>query len=383
MKKLYWRPRGISRSVLVLIALLSLLGLIAVEFLETRQRQPHYGEKLQAAQLALEAMEIIKAERLARGAEIDPEIDPAESGLIGLPMSSVTTVTGWVSAKQTSVNPNFAAVVVEMLKGAGVKKGDVVAVGISGSFPALNICIYAAMRTLELKPIIISSVSASQFGANDPEFLWVDMERVLHERNREKFAFRSVAASPGGVEDRGLGMSKEGRQALNAAIERNGLVFLKPNDFKDSIDKRMTIFAQRAGGKAIKAYINIGGGTISVGTASGKRLFHVGLNLRKPAGTRPADSVMSRFVDQGVPVIHLTKIEDLARRYGLPIQPTMIPAPGEGRVFYREEYNPWLACGVLLGIILSLYAFARSEVGYHILQTTARKRNDLFREPMV
>ena len=67
--------------------------------------------------------------------------------------------------------------------------------------------------------LIISSLSASQFGANDPDFLWVDMERVLHDSNPDLFPFRTMAASLGGVDDRALGMSKQGRQALNAAIE--------------------------------------------------------------------------------------------------------------------------------------------------------------------
>ena len=60
-----------------------------------------------------------------------------------------------------------------------MKEGDPVAVSFSGSFPALNIAVYAAIRTLNLKPTIISSVSGSQWGANDPAFLWIDMEHFL------------------------------------------------------------------------------------------------------------------------------------------------------------------------------------------------------------
>lgn len=383
MTKLYWRPQGIPRAVLVLIAMVSLVGLLAVEFLQTKRQQPYYNIKLRAAQVALEGMQIIQMERMAREETIDIEVDPAQSGLIGMPMSSVTTVTGWVAAKQTSVNPNFAAVIVEMLKGAGVKKGDTIAVGASGSFPALNICVYAAARVLEVRPIIISSLSASQFGANDPEFLWVDMERVLHESNPDLFPFRTIAASVGGVDDRGLGMSKQGRQALNDAVARNNLTLIKPESFKDSIDKRMAIFAQQAGSADIKAYINIGGGTISVGTAVGKRMLQPGLNLRKPIGKGYTDAVMMRFIERGIPVIHLTKIEELATRYGLPLQPTTISAPGEGNVFYRNEYNLYLTWITLLIVLASLYAFVRSELGYRILQTQARDKGDLRHEPMV
>jgi len=383
MKKLYWRPRGISRSVLVLIAIISLLGLAAVELLGTRKKQPYFVEKFQAAQIALEGMEMIKADRQARGASFDPDLDPAQSGLIGEAMSSITTVTGKLAAKQTSINPNFAAVILDMLTQAGVKSGDTVAIGFSGSFPALNICVHAAVRAIEVKPIIISSISASQFGANDPYFPWIDMERVLNEHNKDAFPYRTIAASLGGVDDRALGMSKEGRQMLITATERNQIPLIRPKDFKDSIDQHMATYAQRARTKPIKAYINVGGGTISVGTAVGKRMFESGLNLRKQPGVQYVDSVMARFIEQGVPVIHLSRIEQMALRYGLPLQPTSIPTPGSGSVFYRKEYNFWLAVSMLLTILVSLYAFVRTGAGSRLFQINARSKSDMVHEPMV
>ncbi len=385
MKALYWRPRGVSRTVLLLIAVISLVGWLGVEFIRAKQVQPFYQQKLRAAQLAYEGMLVLREERLERGHEIDPELDPAGTGLIGLPMSSITTVSGSLPAKQTSVNPNFAAVILDMLKKAEVEKGDVVAVGCSGSFPALNVCVYAAMRELELRPIVITSVSASQFGANDPDFLWIDMERVLHEFSKSKFPFRTIAVSLGGVEDKALGMSKEGRRALTAAIERNGLSssVIKPKDFQDSIEKRIGIYARYAGTAEIKAYINIGGGTISVGTATGKRMFHPGVNLYKPLGTPYADSVMTRFMNRGIPVIHLTHIARLAEEYGLPVQPFTLPEPGEGLVIFRSVYNPWLAAGVLAIILAGLYTFVRSNIGYRLLQTGMPRKAQEDQGPMV
>lgn len=170
---------------------------------------------------------------------------------------------------------------------------------------------------------------------------------------------------------------------LWTAVERNGLKPLKPKNFKDGVDKRMAMYAQAAGDAPIKTYVNIGGGTVSVGTKLGKRMFRPGLSTRKPAGARYVDSVMTRFMDDDVPVIHLVRVEQMATVYGLPLQPTSTPASGEGAVFYREEYNKWLAIVVLLVIFGSLYAFVRSEVGYRILQTSARKPEDLYHEPMV
>ena len=119
---------------------------------------------------------------------------------------------------------------------------------------------------------------------------------------------RSVAASIGGIEDRGLGMSQEGRDIITRAIERSGVPLLSPTDYADSVEQRMRLFAEAAGDKSIAAYVNVGGGTTSVGTRVGKHVFKPGLNIRPPLGGPAIDSVMSRFAEEGVPVIHLINV---------------------------------------------------------------------------
>jgi len=382
-RRIYWRPRGMSRTVSVLIAVLALASLVAVERFRVKKQQPYFKEKLAAARLALDAMNVIKAERDKLNIPIDHEADPALTGLIGSLMTPTTSNTGFLAAKQISVNPNFAAVIVQMLKRAGVRSGDTVALGCSGSFPALNICTYAAIKTLGLKPVIIASAASSQWGANHPNFLWVDMESVLKEKG--VFPFRSVAASVGGVEDRGLGLSSEGRQMLLAGISRNHLPLINAKDYEDSIEQRMNIYREKAEDSPIKVYISIGGGTTSVGTRVGKRLFRPGLNFHEPAGASPIDSVMARFVTQGVPVIHLIKVEELAHQYGLPVQPsTTIPSVGQGEIFRREEYSYWLAGGALATILLCLFAFVRLNWGVRFFGSShfAGRSEDRL-EPMI
>ena len=139
MRKLYWRPQKISSNVLLLVALIAVIGMLSVEKFKLRTRLPFYQEKIRAAKLAQEAFDTIKEERLARGIAIDSESDPTETGMLGILSSPVTTNKGLLTAKQTAVDPNFAAVVVSYLKRVGVEKGDIVAVGMSGSFPAINI----------------------------------------------------------------------------------------------------------------------------------------------------------------------------------------------------------------------------------------------------
>ena len=78
-----------------------------------------------------------------------------------MPTNSVTSLPGKLANKQMTVNPNFAAAIVQMRKDAGVEKGDFVAVGVSGSFPAFNVCTYTALETLRARPIVIGSGASS------------------------------------------------------------------------------------------------------------------------------------------------------------------------------------------------------------------------------
>ncbi len=313
---------------------------------------PDHEEKLAAAQLAAECIAAIKERRIELGYPIDPVVDPADTGLIGAAMTPATSTAGRLAAKRISTNPNFAAVVVEMLKRAGVQPGDTVAIGYSGSFPGLNLAVDAAVQTLELKPIGISSIAASQWGANLPGLLWVDMQQMLYEQG--KIAFRCAAASLGGVEDRGLGLSDQTRHVLRDAIARNHLTMIEPDSFSGAVDERMRLYRELAGHRPIKCYINVGGGATSTGKSLGKKQLRSGLHRRLPRRASDIDSVMTRFLAEGVPVIHLIRVRAMARRYGLSTDPAGPFAVGQGDVLERYQYNNWYASGVLAAILAAL-----------------------------
>jgi poly-gamma-glutamate system protein len=364
MKRLYWRPQKCSRTALLIVALLAMAGMLAVQVLQVRDHTPLAKEKLAAAKLAGICFDVIRQERAARGYSIDPETDPTGSGVVGLTKSPVTSIAGHLESKQTSINPNFAAAVVQMLRDAGVERGDQIAIGCSGSFPALNTAVCAACEAMQVRPIIIASAAASQYGANYPDLLWVDMERILNERGL--ISFRAQAASVGGYEDRGLGMSSEGRELIHSAIERNGLTCLDSEDFVEAIDQRLAIYERVADGRPIQAYINIGGGSVSVGRALGKKLYRPGLNVEPPPGATEIDSVMTRFAETGVPVIHLVEIRDLARQYELPETPAVTPPPGDGTLFGRRHPSRWLAAIVLAGLLLALRCVVLTDWGHRL-----------------
>ncbi|RLB46251.1 MAG: poly-gamma-glutamate system protein, partial [Deltaproteobacteria bacterium] len=268
MKKLYWRPPHVSRTALSLVAIVAVGMLVLVESYPVVRKQDHYGARIAAARLSRDCMEAIKAEKLRLGHKPDPEVDPAETGIIGESLTAVTSNTGFLSAKLTSANPNFAAVLVHLLIEAGVSQGDVVAMGASGSFPGLNVSTYAAIKTLGLKPIIIASTSSSEWGANHVDYLWLDMDRTLQDK--QLIDFGAMAATHGGIDDLGVGMTKQGRALLDVAMDRNGVRKLEPTSLADSINKRMGLYDEIASNRPIKAYINVGGGSASVGTHVGK-----------------------------------------------------------------------------------------------------------------
>lgn len=365
MRKLYWRPPGVSRSALVLVALTALTALVVVEAFQVQRKQPLYEEKLAAARLARLAMQVIKAEKEERGIRSDPDADPAGTGMIGAPLTAITSNTGYLNAKQTSANPNFAAVMVELLGQANLPRGSNVAVGVSGSFPALNIAALAALHEMKLKPIVISSVSASEWGANQVDFTWLDMERTLFEK--KIFDVRSIAASRGGIDDRGFGLSKRGRALLDETIARAGVRSIDSESIENAIDQRMEIYEEQAGKQPIRAYLNIGGGSASVGTHVGRKQLEPGLNRTRPRGVKLVDSVMLRFLDRDVPVIHITSIVPLAKTYGLAVEPKSMPRIGEGSVYTKAEYNRWLSGTGILAILATMFVFIRWDVGLRLL----------------
>jgi poly-gamma-glutamate system protein len=381
VKKLYWRPQRASLQVLWIVAFVAVAGLALTERFPVQQEQPYYKQKIKAARLALRGFEAVKRERLARSIPLDAESDPTASGLIGEALTPVTTNPGRLPSKQSSVNPNFAAVIVQLLKRVDVGKGDVVAVGLSGSYPAINISALAALATLDARPIVISSVGSSQWGANNPDFLWSDMEELLHKRH--VFTFRSAALSRGGLEDRALWLSKEGRGLLDAAIERSGLPKIEERTYAESVARRLEIYQQQAGGAKIKAYVNVGGGAASVGQRLGRRLFKPGITRTPPSGSADLDSVMARFVTVNVPVIHLINIDKLAQRYGLPQQPKEMPAVGQGKIFILPAPNRWMALGALVLTVGLLIAFVRLDWGYRIFLAGAREKPSVRPEKMV
>jgi poly-gamma-glutamate system protein len=341
-------PSRSIRGYLVGLAALGLLFLAVTERLRHPVEAPFYDEKLKAARLTALAQKTLREERWGLEGTIDTVNDPNETGLIGEEFTLITTDRGVLEAKLTSLNPNFAGVMVEYLEGAGLRRGDLVAVGFTGSFPALNVAVLAAIESLEGTAVPITSVGASMWGANDPRFTWLDMERVLAEKGILRT--RSRAASLGGGQDRGRGLSPEGRRLIREAVERNGIHLIEEPSLEESIERRMEIYDRERGARQYAAYVNVGGGLASVGASQNARLVSPGLHIGLGLHNFPRKGTMILMGERGVPIIHLLDVDEIAVDHGLPTSPVPLPEPGEGEVFVRERYR-------VAGVVLILLAY--------------------------
>jgi poly-gamma-glutamate system protein len=220
--------------------------------------------------------------------------------------------------------------------------------------------------------VTIASAGASSFGANIPEFGWLDMEKLLADAGI--FSGRTVAASLGGTRDRALGMDRAGRKRLRQSIDDHGIFFIDVRQEIASIEERMRIYEEHAGGRRFAAYINAGGALVSLGPKSVKRLYQPGVNLRPHPRGIGVDSVTMRFLAQNVPVINLSKVVPLAEQFGLPIEPSQLPEVGKGPVFANRSHDPLLVAALLAGLAGSSLALLRFEVGARLFAIGGRQR---------
>jgi poly-gamma-glutamate system protein len=372
--------RAKSNIVLAALSVLALFAFFAAENGKIDVRQDHFEEKIEAAKIHQLATKTIYNFRMEKGVFVDAVNDPNQTALIGQEYTMITTDRGYLDAKLSSTNPNFSAIIVQLLKEAGVEKGDNVAIAMTGSFPAVNIAVYAAMKTLSLNPITITSVGSSNWGANDPDFTWLDMENLLKKSN--VFDYKSVAASIGGGSDIGRGLSPEGRDLIIEAIERNGIPLIREDHLEHSIEKRMDIYNSQSDEKPIKAFINVGGGIASLGNSINGRIIPAGLSPFLPKSNFPVRGAMIQMGQNNIPIIHLLNINNLLKKYGMAINPVPLPDPGEGEIFVQKKYNmvtTSIAAVILIIVILVVYFQERKhqQLGKDVVFDAMEKKNEV------
>ena len=349
------REGKISILSLLIVTCVTVLLMVIELNSKTRVEAKYYREKLQAAEIAQQAFDAIKDRVVEMGIPIDRINDPNETGIIGMQYSPITTERGDLDAKLTSTDPNFAALIIKLLKDAGARQNDAVAVSLSGSYPGLNISVLSAIEVLGLEPKIIASVGSSMWGANYPELTFLDMESILNEYGILRS--KAIAASLGGEDDVGRGLSPAGREIIEQAALRNNVPLLDAANLDEIIEKKME---QYSVGTKVKFFINAG--EITTALAGGD----ADDGLIKPRTVRYGNGLISRFSSMGVPVINILDINGLAVSSGLAVAPIPLPNPGEGRLYYEYKYSVTFAIIATVILVIILFILLRFDIDYYL-----------------
>lgn len=335
----------------LVVFLFLLCSLFLLEQTKTLTEKENYAVMLDASGRMEDALSALRDEKLHRGYKISSLDDPGRTGMIGEPYTEITTTLGNLEAKRSTANPNTAAMVADMLAQCGAKKGDTVAVNLSSSFPCLNIAVLCALDAMELNGVIINSVGSSTYGANLPDFTYLDMEHFLLEQ--QYISNHSSFFSLGGQDDIGKEMPQDTKNTIVSRLSGYGYQFLYYEDLSKNINVRLSIYKN---GTEPTCFINAGGNLLSFG--GGTEMVSAANGIILPGKTAVKGSgLIPLFLNEGIPVIHLLNMKGLLPSYGLPFDPTPVPAAGEGGVYVTWQYNLPLAVVLFLtGLTLLIWA---------------------------
>lgn len=358
-----YKPSLKNNWSLIGLCILSLVMFYIVQISKKEVQQDFYNEKVSASQAADTAMKVLKDHAISLGYTIDKLNDPNETGLIGTSVSTITTSRGTLSDRIVTLNPNFAAVMIDLLKKSDLKEGDYVAVGITGANPGANLALYMAMETLKLKPIIITSAGSSTYGANRELFTWLDMESVLFDS--QLISFKSKYATLGGTNDIGRGLPPEGRDNLTRAILRNQVELISGENMKKNIELRYASYLKELPENIqYKAFINLGAGVGNVGSLVNAKIIPTGINNNLGEKTFKEPGVMMFFAKKNMPIIHVYNVMKLVKEHKLERIPNSSTKPGVGAIFSKQILNVTIAviCWIILvGAIISVIIFDRYD----------------------
>lgn len=306
---------GINIRLLIAFIVLVAGTWLAESFLLRREPLEYDSTMRESVELTTKWFTMVGQMKAERGITSDAESNVANNYMIGDEWSEITTTLGSLESKETSTNPDFSALTVRLLHEAGIKKGDRVGVILSGSFPSLAISVLAALQTMQVDAVVMSSAGASTYGANQPGATWIDIEQLLV--NKGGLLLSSSLVSMGAGEDAGFGLTEEGISIIKSSAENYNLELYIPSSLTESIEKRLSIFTEAD----ISLLINIGGNQAALGNCPHSTTIPNGLN-KWVGGCNDTDrGLIYRMNEAGIPFINMLDIKELASRYGIAVSP--------------------------------------------------------------
>jgi len=330
-KKLFLETNKKFTRRIILISIISLIFIIIL-FTFSPSDINSLDKKIKKSSMTMDkAIDIISKYRATNIIGVNQNLDPNKTGLIGPENSPIITTLGNLQAKRTTTNPNMAALVAYLLKTAGVKKGDTVAVGSSGSFPALMIASVSAIQNIKAKPVVILSLGSSSYGAGNIEFNLLKIYEILYENGI--FKFKPAGVSLGGEKDIGNDFTPEAKIFLKNYIKKKKYNYIYESDLRKNVKQRLKIYKKNSTDKKIKAFINCGGSYVSLGTSSLVLKVKPGLNFKSTLPSKNRRGMIFEMISRNIPCIHLLFIKGLIQKHNLPWDPIPLPEAGNHNLF--------------------------------------------------
>lgn len=304
-------------------------------------RTVNYDEKLRAVKLAESVFSLIKTERIKKGLAIDSLNDPYFSGLIGSFSSPITIGHKRLEEVILTTAPNFAGLFVSLLCREKIKAEETILVSLDGSLPGLYFSLLSACQVLAIRPFIVGSLTSHSWGANHPNFTYLDMEGLVFASGL--LPFRTNFVSLGGEDDAGLGLSPFARDLLVAASERNGVPLLEGED----IGRKKLALCQKVSARVLFSLGHSPSSSVLGQEAKKKRMKVINFSHR---------------IEKGITSFLISRSDLLTI--------------GKGRIFEVERYSPGLA-GLFVGIILLLlFIIIRYDIEYYLLSPKERIKEE-------
>lgn len=349
-------PSTIQQYSLSAVALVSLVLYFVVRQYAV-ETVPHPGAQTmaRAVERTERSFSIIRDEKLRRGLLDYTDAARMKYPLLGIEFSEMTTTLGSHEAKIASSNPEFAALVVRTLIDHGVDSTKTVGLTLSGSFPALGISVLCALEELGITPMIISSLGASTYGANEPGMSWADIEQVLVSHHI--LTHRSLVMTPGADSDSGGGLPDGGIDSIKSIAARIGFSLRIPKSFNDAIAIRESIMTVND----IAMLINIGGNHAILGNCTHASSIPNGFHDRLTSCREQDRGLLMRLSEKGIPVLHLLNIKNLAQQYE--IEENGMNSMNSQKIFYAQTSDTFIVSVsfvLIAGLVLFFSVYQRS-----------------------
>lgn len=294
----------------------------------------YYDTQVEAVHILEQCFSAVKHYKEERGIPLSP-YDIHETGLLGEEFTGITTTIGALEAKRTTAWPDMAALCVRMLHEAGVRPGDKVGAGFSGSFPGMNLAVVAACEAMDVELVCISSVGASTYGANNPELTFPEMLHLLAEDGIIRT--RSAAVTMGGDFDIGMEMLPELSGPVRERLREAGLNLVEIRDFTQNLAWRESIYEETG---ALDCFVAVGGNLTSLGRGEEGATLGQGVMKARSKVLLDEDSgLVQRYMAQGTPVVNLLNIKQIMAEYGMPFDPQVWPETGTSAAYSTIRYQ--------------------------------------------